>query len=53
MTQHHVTWLRLRQDVWEQVCRQAARENRSYSNMIGTMIKDYLDRINKGGDNGI
>lgn len=44
MTQYHITWLRLKQEIWEQLCQQADQENRSYSNMIGTMIKDYLKR---------
>lgn len=45
MIQHHTTWLSVKQDIWEQICRQAHQENRSYSNMIGTMIKDYLARV--------
>ena len=48
MTKHHVTWLRIKQNVWEQVCQEAHKRNRSYSNMIGTMIKDYLKKVNNG-----
>jgi len=44
MTQYHITWLRIKQEIWEQICKQAHEQNRSYSNMIGTMIKDCLER---------
>ena len=47
MTQYHITWLRIKQDIWEQICEQAHKQNRSYSNMIGTILKDYFK---KGGN---
>ena len=50
MNEYHITWLRIKQDVWEQICLEANKQNRSYSNMIGTILKDYFKR---GGNDDI
>jgi len=50
MDKYHHVYLRIKQEIWEKICRQAHEENRSYSNMIATIIKGDLadrERVNK------
>jgi len=44
MTQDHQVFLRIKLELWEKIKKQAQKENRTYTNMINTILRDYFKK---------